>query len=129
MIAELRLRLLTMRETLLHFMGYLFMMRWRRCKILGIPASDLIVMATKNGAMTMNRLDDFGTLEKGEMADLIILEINPSEDIANIRSITNVMRGGKLKPVDKKFEIIADSIVHTNDKRSFYVPKGFFHVK
>ncbi|MBZ9628820.1 amidohydrolase family protein [Psychroflexus sp. CAK1W] len=70
----------------------------------GIPASDLIVMATRNGAMAMERLNDIGTLEKGKMADLIILEKDPSEDISNIRSITHVMRGGLLRPVNEKFE-------------------------
>ncbi len=36
----------------------------------GIPARDLIIMATKNGALAMERLDDFGTLERGKMAIL-----------------------------------------------------------
>ena len=69
----------------------------------GIPARDIIIMATKNGAMAMNRLGDFGTLEKGKMADLIILEEDPSTDISKMRSITHVMRGGVLRPVIKKF--------------------------
>ncbi|MDG1277848.1 MAG: amidohydrolase family protein [Algoriphagus sp.] len=43
----------------------------------GIPAKDLIPMATQNGAKTMRRLDDFGTLEVGKMADLIILDKDP----------------------------------------------------
>ena len=43
----------------------------------GIPARDLIPMATQNGAKTMRRLDDFGTLEVGKMADLIILDKDP----------------------------------------------------
>ena len=47
----------------------------------GVPARDILVMATKNGASTMGRLDDFGTLEKGKMADLIILEKDPSKEM------------------------------------------------
>ena len=69
----------------------------------GVPAKDIIVMATKNGASTMGRLDDFGTLEKGKMADLIILEEDPSKDVANMRSITHVMRAGLLRDVRKPF--------------------------
>ena len=65
----------------------------------GIPAKDLIVMATRNGAMAMERLDDFGTLESGKIADLIILEKDPSEDISNLRSISHVMRKGILRNV------------------------------
>ncbi len=70
----------------------------------GIPAIDLIQMATQNGATAMERLDDFGTLEKGKMADLIILAQNPALDISNMRSITHVMRGGVLRPVDVPFK-------------------------
>jgi len=70
----------------------------------GIPASELIVMATRNGAMAMERDDDFGTLEKGKMADLIILEKDPSQNISHMRSITHVMRGGLLRTVNEKME-------------------------
>jgi imidazolonepropionase-like amidohydrolase len=69
----------------------------------GIPTNDLIAMATKNGAMAMDRSADIGTLEKGKMADLIILANDPSKDISNMRSITHVMRGGLLRAVYKKF--------------------------
>ena len=73
----------------------------------GIVAKDIIQMATKNGAMAMGRLQDFGTLENGKMADLIILDSDPSKDISNMRSITHVMRGGLLRPVNTPFEKIA----------------------
>lgn len=66
----------------------------------GIAAADLITMATKNGASAMERSADFGTLENGKMADLIILENDPSSDISNMRSITHVMRGGQLKAIN-----------------------------
>lgn len=62
----------------------------------GIPVEDLIVMATQNGAKAMRRADDFGTLETGKFANLIVLEENPAEDISNMRSITQTMIKGKL---------------------------------
>ncbi len=70
----------------------------------GIPALDIITMATQNGALAMKRSDDFGTLTKGKMADLILLTQDPSADIAHVKSITHVMRGGLLRPVNKPFE-------------------------
>lgn len=70
----------------------------------GVPAEDIVIMATKNGAIAMNRLDDFGTLEQGKHADLIILESDPSSDISNMQSITHVMRGGTLRAVNKPFD-------------------------
>lgn len=67
----------------------------------GIPAEDLIVMATKNGAMAMERLDDFGTLQNGKIANLIVLEDDPSADISNMRSITHTMIKGLIKEVNE----------------------------
>ena len=61
----------------------------------GIPAEDLIVMATKNGAEAMDRIEDFGTIETGKMADLVILSEDPGSDITNMRSVEKAMKGGK----------------------------------
>lgn len=65
----------------------------------GIPPNDLIVMATKNGALAMQRLDDFGILEAGKMANLILLDEDPSADISNMRTITHVMIKGSMKEI------------------------------
>ncbi|MDR9418242.1 amidohydrolase family protein [Gracilimonas sp.] len=65
----------------------------------GITPEDLIVMATKNGAMAMRRLDDFGTLERGKFGNLIMMDENPSEDISNMRSLTHVMIKGEMMEV------------------------------
>ncbi len=65
----------------------------------GIPAEDLIVMATRNGAEAMERGEDFGTLEEGKLANLIILDEDPSQDIAHMRSITHTMIKGTLSRV------------------------------
>ena len=70
----------------------------------GIPAEEILVMGTKIGARAMDRLPDFGTLEAGKMADLIVLDKDPTEDIENMRSITHVMRGGLLRPVNKPLD-------------------------
>jgi imidazolonepropionase-like amidohydrolase len=68
-------------------------------QLAGIPAKDLIVMATKNGAESMRRGNDFGTLESGKLANLILLEENPADDISNMRSLTHVMIKGNLLDV------------------------------
>lgn len=71
----------------------------------GFTPEELIVMATKNGAQAMERYDDFGSLEVGKMADLIILERDPGEDISNVRSISHVMRNGFLFDVTEPLAI------------------------
>ena len=62
----------------------------------GLSAADIIVMATRNGAQAMGRLKDFGTLEAGKLADLLVLTEDPRVDVRAFRSLTHVMRGGRL---------------------------------
>ena len=62
----------------------------------GLPASDIIVMATRNGARAMGRPGDFGTLEAGKLADLLVLAEDPRTDVRAFRVLTHVMRGGRL---------------------------------
>ena len=62
----------------------------------GLGAAEIVVMSTRNGAQTMGRLRDFGTLEAGKLADLLVLGSDPSADVRAFRSIVHVMRGGRL---------------------------------
>ena len=62
----------------------------------GLSASDIVVMATRNGAQAMGRSRDFGTLEPGKLADLLILAEDPRQDVRAFRSLMHVMRGGRL---------------------------------
>lgn len=62
----------------------------------GLSASDIVVMSTRNGARAMGRIKDFGTLEAGKLADLLILAEDPRNDVRAFRSRTHVMRAGHL---------------------------------
>jgi imidazolonepropionase-like amidohydrolase len=52
--------------------------------------------ATRNPAVYLDRLQDFGTVEKGKMADLVLLDADPTQDIRNTRKIAAVVNAGKL---------------------------------
>ncbi|MEX2526254.1 MAG: amidohydrolase family protein [Gemmatimonadota bacterium] len=67
---------------------------------LGMTPMEAIVASTRNGALASRGLDDFGTVEVGKVADLILLEANPLDDIANIRRLGMVMRAGQVMDVD-----------------------------
>ena len=45
--------------------------------------------------MEMNKNGDFGTIEIGKKADLILINGNPLEDVDNIRKILGVMASGR----------------------------------
>lgn len=61
----------------------------------GIPPSEVLVAATRHGAMALHLLDQAGTIEPGKRADLVILTANPAEDIRNLRKAERVMREGR----------------------------------
>ena len=45
----------------------------------------------------MGAEDEFGQIEAGFVADLIVLSEDPREDVRNFRSLTHVMRAGVLR--------------------------------
>ncbi len=60
----------------------------------GLTPMGALVAATRTGAEVLGAQDRLGTVEAGKLADLLILEANPLEDIRNIRSIDKVILGG-----------------------------------
>ena len=60
----------------------------------GLTPADVLVAATRNGALALHRLDQAGTVEPGKRADLLLLSANPVEDIRNLRKSYRVMRDG-----------------------------------
>lgn len=66
---------------------------------LGMTPSQAIVAATKNGAAAARGSAEFGTIEAGKRADLIVLSADPLADIHNIRKIARLIKDGK--PIDR----------------------------
>jgi len=64
----------------------------------GLTPMQVIVASTRNGADAMGRLADLGTIERGKIADLLVLAADPTRDVAAFRSIRAVVRSGVLHP-------------------------------
>jgi len=62
----------------------------------GIPTSEVIRIATRNGAESLGILNNTGTIEKGKQADIIVLSSDPLKDIHNIKDIKMVIDNGKI---------------------------------
>ena len=52
--------------------------------------------ATIEGAKIIGFADDLGSLEVGKLADLVVLDRNPLQDIRNTNSVRYVMKNGEL---------------------------------
>jgi hypothetical protein len=63
---------------------------------LGFTSKEAVRAATYNAAKFANRLHDYGTVEQGKRADLVLLNANPLEDIHNTSDIHAVMLNGRL---------------------------------
>jgi imidazolonepropionase-like amidohydrolase len=62
----------------------------------GLTSMEALQSATRNPAAFLGTLDSLGTIERGKIADLVLLDANPLEDISNLRKINAVVFGGKL---------------------------------
>lgn len=62
----------------------------------GFTPLEAITTATRNGAIALGIQNSYGTIAKGKVADLVILNADPSADIRNTRKILYVIKGGKV---------------------------------
>jgi imidazolonepropionase-like amidohydrolase len=62
----------------------------------GFTPAEAIQIASANGARYMGMLDQFGTVESGKRADLVILKGDPSVHIKDIENVDMVIKDGKV---------------------------------
>ena len=81
----------------------------------GLTPMEALQSGTRNPARCLGRLGDLGTVEQGKLADLLLLDANPLDDIRNTTKIAAVIINGQLltrEVLDRKLkEIAADSKV------------------
>jgi imidazolonepropionase-like amidohydrolase len=62
----------------------------------GLTTMQALQTATLNPARFLNKAKDMGTIEKGKVADLVLLDANPLVDIRNTTKISSVVVNGRL---------------------------------
>lgn len=62
----------------------------------GIPPSEIIRIATLNGAVFLGKERETGSVEEGKIADLVLLAADPTVDIRNAGQVLEVIKGGKV---------------------------------
>jgi len=73
----------------------------------GMPILDALRAVTINPAIFMNKTTDFGSVEVGKLASLVLLNKNPLENIENTKTIETVILRGKVysrKALDSMLE-------------------------
>jgi Amidohydrolase family len=60
----------------------------------GIPANEVLRIATWNGATYARVLSDRGSIERGKRADLILIDGDPTQNISAVRNVALVLQDG-----------------------------------
>lgn len=72
----------------------------------GLSNLDILKASTINGATVLDKQDILGSIEEGKMADVLVLNANPLENLEALKQIEYVVKGGSVYPVN---EIIKDT--------------------
>jgi len=62
----------------------------------GISVPEVLRMATLTSAQVMNVTKDLGLIAPGKLADMILIDGDPTKNIRDIRNIKTVIKGGKI---------------------------------
>ena len=73
----------------------------------GLTPMEALQTATRNPAEYLGQLDSLGTVEKGKLADLVLLEADPLERVTNTKRIAAVVVNGKLITKAQLAEMLA----------------------
>jgi len=79
----------------------------------GLTPYDALRAGTYNVAAYFDALDEFGIVEEGRSADLLLVEQNPLEDVRNVANLAGVMIRGRWVPaeeIDQRLEAIAAAV-------------------
>ena len=82
----------------------------------GLTPMQALQAATYNAAKFFDKLDSMGTVEKGKLADLILLDADPLENISNTARINAVVVNGRYFPKGALQNMLAE-VAAASDKK------------
>ena len=88
--------------------GFSLHLELQRFVAAGFTPMEALQTATINPAKFLGKEDDLGTVEKGKIADLVLLDANPLNDIGNTQKIAAVFANGRYYSRTQLDRILAD---------------------
>jgi len=82
----------------------------------GLTPLQALQTATLNPAIFLKMRNSLGTVERGNLADLVLLDANPLEDINNTKKINAVVLNGRLLDRRALDKLLADAEAAANKK-------------
>ncbi len=79
-----------------HLAGFMLHRELELYASAGIPRAEVLRMATINSAKVMKRDKELGSIAAGKLADLIIVDGHPEQQMSDIRRVTFVMKNGRI---------------------------------
>jgi imidazolonepropionase-like amidohydrolase len=64
----------------------------------GLSPMAVVKAATLNGAKAMGEAEDMGSIQAGKLANMVVLDRNPLDDVRNFRSVVLTVKRGRLFP-------------------------------
>jgi len=77
-------------------------------KYVGLTPMEAIISATRYPAEFFGMQNRLGTIEKGKIADLVLLDANPLDDISNTKRIAAVVLNGRYLSKESRERMLAD---------------------
>lgn len=77
----------------------------------GVSPLDALRTSAFNGAKFLHKTDDYGTVSKGKVSDLVILEANPLDDIENSQKIFTVIKGTQVFSKSELQELLKSAAI------------------
>lgn len=77
---------------------------------LGLDPMTVLCAATKTNAELIEKGDQLGTIEAGKLADIIVIDGDPLEDITRVGNVETIIQGGRVFSPDQLLPMLPSTV-------------------